>query len=347
VTALAATASFPALGTSATVAVTDPDQLDIATALLRDHADQLDLACSRFRDDSELTRINDRAGRGAVPVSPLLLRHVAAAVRAARITAGRVDPTVGVALETVGYDRDFASVAPDGPPLQIVARPIPGWSTVIVDEANATIALRTGVRLDLGATAKALCADDAAAAIAAESGCGVLVSLGGDVAVAGPPPTHASATPPVTGPPPSSAGPHPPDAGRPPADTGATPPGGWPVHISEHHADPLDGPGPVVTISAGGLASSSPRARRWIRGGREMHHLIDPATSEPATGYWSLVSVAAATCLGANIASCAAVVLGPGAAGWLGDLGLPARLVTAGGKVTTVAGWPDEVALCS
>ena len=129
---------------------------------------EFDLACSRFRDDSELSAVNAGAGR-AVPVGPLLLEAVAAALRAARLTDGDVDPTVGRALIALGYDRDFAAVRGgargpsrgDGRSISIVS--VPGWRTVRVDADAGTIRVARGVTLDLGATAKALAADHAAA----------------------------------------------------------------------------------------------------------------------------------------------------------------------------------------
>ena len=98
-----------------------------------------------------------------VRISPLLLETVAASLRAARLTDGDVDPTVGEALMALGYDRDYALVGAAEPRrIQIV--PVPGWRTIKLDPEDATIRLARGVRLDLGATAKALAADHAAAA---------------------------------------------------------------------------------------------------------------------------------------------------------------------------------------
>lgn len=305
-------ATFPALGSTATLVLTDPAGAGDALAILRDVLERVDLACSRFRDDSELVRLNAAAGRGPVRVSALLLDAIEAALRAARVTDGRVDPTVGAALELIGYDRDFALVAPDGPPLSYLAGPVPGWEAVTVDCRAGTVALRAGVRLDLGATAKAFCADRAAAAIAARTGAGALVGLGGDLAVAGPAPDR-----------------------------------GWPVKISPDHRSPLDGPGPVVAIRDGGLATSSTAVRRWRRGGQVVHHLIDPSSSQPVAAQWETVSVAAGSCLDANIASCAAMIMGAGAVAWLEAQALPARLVGPGG-VVTIAGWPagEAIACC-
>jgi thiamine biosynthesis lipoprotein len=215
-------------------------------------------------------------------------------------------------LQLIGYDRDFARIDPAGPPIRVQLSAAPGWETVVVDPAASTVRVPRGVTLDLGATAKALCADRAAKRAAAIADCGVLVSLGGDIAV----------------------------AGLPPAD-------GWAVQITDHHADPLDAGGPVFTVRSGGLATSSTSVRRWQRGGQVLHHLIDPWTGAPAAEYWRTATVAGASCLDANIASCAAVIMGAGAPGWLEAQRLPARLVDPAGRVVRVGGWPAEMATCT
>ena len=162
----------------------------------------------------------------------------------------------------------------------------------------------SGVRLDLGATAEALAADRAAARIAMVTGSGVLVGLGGDVAVAGRPPV-----------------------------------GGWPIGIAVNSSGPLDG-GPIVALFEGGLASSSTVVRAWHRGKRQLHHIVDPATGDCASRHWRLVSVASASCVDANAASTAAIVWGDNAPPRLAAMGVPARLVRYDGVVVTVAGWP-------
>jgi len=91
------------------------------------------------------------------------------------------------------------------------------------------------------------------------------------------------------------------------------------------------------------LATSSVTVRRWrTRRSGELHHILDPASGRPALEYWRTVSVAAASCVAANIASTAAIVRGAGALGWLDSLRLPARLVAVDGAVARVADWPAE-----
>jgi thiamine biosynthesis lipoprotein len=97
-----------------------------------------------------------------------------------------------------------------------------------------------------------------------------------------------------------------------------------------------------VTIRDGGLATSSVLGRAWRRGGAWLHHIIDPRTGEPARSCWRTATVAAATCVDANVASTAAILRGEQAFGWLQGIQLPARLVRDDGSVVRVAGWPAE-----
>lgn len=120
----------------------------------------------------------------------------------------------------------------------------------------------------------------------------------------------------------------------------ATRGGPWPVLVTDV-ADPdaPEGDGQVIALT-GCVATSGTTARRWTRGGRVLHHLLDPRTGLPSLGPWRTVSVLGRTCVAANVASTAAVVLGDQAPGWLAGRGLSARLVTHDGDVTKVGGWP-------
>ncbi|UTI62959.1 FAD:protein FMN transferase [Paraconexibacter antarcticus] len=310
-------AAWRALGTGVRLLVTDAAALPPARSAVEAELAATDLVCSRFRPDAELVRLNARAGR-EVRVSARLLDAVTLALRAAALTEGAVDPTVGAALVAAGYDRDFPLLAAGGAPgrgrradrlrLRLRHRAA-DWRSVRVDPAASTVRVPSGVRLDLGATAKAACADraaaaarDAAAAVVAHAG--VLVSLGGDVAVAGPAPA-----------------------------------GGWRVLLAEDHAASPSAGAPAVTVTGGGLASSSTTVRRW---GDGAHHLIDPRTGRPAAGPWRTATVAAGSCADANIASTAALVLGEDAVAWLAGRDLPARLVGTHGRVLAVGGWPED-----
>ena len=308
-------ANFTALGTSASLLVTDPSCTDRARALLDAELAAIDWACSRFRPDAELWRVNHARGR-PVRVSALLAEAVAAALAAADATDGDVDPTCGRSLMRLGYDRDFAAARRDTSPLTRPAVPAAGWQAVDLDRDRREIRIPRRVVLDLGATAKALAADRAAIRIAASVNCGTLVNLGGDIAVAGEPPDQGWLVGIVDNRGFDGAA----------AGAGACPP--------RHDA--------VVTIRSGGLATSSTKVRAWSRGPARLHHIIEPSTGMPVNSCWRTVSVAAATCVAANTASTAAIIRSERAPGWLASQHLPARLVGHGGEIVTVAGWPAD-----
>ena len=305
-TAVLGIADDRALGGSMRVIVTRPQSLVAAKAAVDEVIREIDIAASRFREDSELCRLNAMPDK-VIKVSPLLAQAIETGLRGAELTEGAVDPTIGHALVVNGYDTDFSSVAPHGAALRLVAKRVPGWQAIHFNAAARTVLIPRGVVIDLGATGKALAADLAAAAAARATGGGVLVSLGGDISVAGEPP-----------------------------------PGGWLVQVSEDSAAPIEEGEETVGITAGGIATSGTTVRRWTRGGVVLHHIIDPATGLPVDSPWRTATVAAASCVDANIASTAAIVMGDDAVAWLKIRGLAARLVDREGRVRRVGGWPES-----
>jgi thiamine biosynthesis lipoprotein len=302
-------AALHALGTTALVAVRRPESLDRARAVLEKELEAVDRACSRFREDSELVQLN-RGGGKHVRVGPYLMEALEVALTAAEATDGAVDPTLGKALRLAGYDRTFSRVRlRDGSLVHVSPAPGGGWRRLEVDRQRRTARIPAGVELDLGATAKALAADRAARAAARATDDGVIVSLGGDVAVAGDPPA-----------------------------------GGWSVGLADDHSAPFPADGPAVRIQSGGLATSGTCVRRWPTASGPVHHIIDPHSGTAADTPWRTVSVAAASCVDANTASTAAIVLGEEAPEWLAESRLPARLVRNDGSIVRVAGWPAEAA---
>jgi thiamine biosynthesis lipoprotein ApbE len=300
---------WEALGTSVVLCVAESDALEQARAAVECELAAIDITCSRFRADSELSRLNSSPERW-VRVSPLLGEALQLALAAARLTDGAVDPTLGHVLELCGYDRDWHLLPEpcDEPaPLAVKARRRNGWEALQLDESNSLVHVPRGVSLDLGATAKAWAADRAAQAAFSSTQSGVLLSLGGDIAVTGPAPTQ-----------------------------------GWQIRVTDDHRSDLSAPGQTVAIRSGGLASSSTTVRRWSHDGKTMHHLIDPQTGQPAQTPWRTASVAAADCAQANIAATAALLLGREAPAWLEHLQLPARLVANDGRVATIGVWPAQ-----
>ncbi|HET9655853.1 MAG TPA: FAD:protein FMN transferase [Kineosporiaceae bacterium] len=304
-------ASWRALGTYVQLVVARGDLLEAAREEAVRVISLVDVCCSRFRDDSDLVRANREAGTW-VRVRPVLADAVRAALWAAEETDGLVDPTLGRSLAAVGYDRDLKQVQADHGPSAIPV-PLPAtqdaWRQVGVrsDGDQAEVLVPFGVSLDLGATGKAFAADLAARQIADNIGTDLVISIGGDVAIG--------------------------------ATSTALRPHQWHIAVGER---PEDEPAQTVMVERGGVATSSTVHRSWIRGGDTVHHLLDPRTGRPVQRSWRTVTVAASSCLAANTATTASIVLGELAPAWLEQRVLAARLVGTDGTVVTVAGWPEE-----
>ncbi len=311
-----ATRQWAVWGTTARIVVTDPSAADAAQELVAGLLGEIDLACSRFRSDSELAgvqfRLEQLPGR-AVLVSPLLGDLIDAALYAAERTDGAVDPTLADDLAALGYDRDYAELtlrtASRAIPVRLSHRVKHRWQDVHLD--GLMLRMPAGTRLDLGAIAKAFAADQAALAVAETFDCGALVSLGGDLATAGPPPET------VVG-----------DGGR----VGA----GWQVLVQDGVGEPAS----RIRLDTGALATSSTISRTWRVGTRALHHILDPSSGLPADPVWRTVSVAGSSCADSNALSTAAIVLGWDAVPMLRAEKVPARLVSRAGQIVTLGGWP-------
>lgn len=300
-------------GLECRVAVTDGRSLEQAGRIVRSVLSDVGSACNRFDPDSELRRLQASLSSGA-RVSATLALLISRALDTAAATGGDVDPTLGVDLEGLGYDRDFTQILarqepslPETPALasgrEPRRRPPAGWERISLVDRVLTVP--QGLRLDLGATAKAVAADQAAQQVAGMLGCGVFVSVGGDIATAG-----------------------------------GSPDGGWQVLVQDLPQDPWQ----QVTLPDGhALATSSTQKRRWRHAGRHVHHILDPRFGIPATPVWRSVTVAAETCLRANSFSTAAIVRGFRAPGWFRENQVAGRFVDQQGRVITTCGWPGQM----
>lgn len=240
-----------------------------------------DAALSRFRADSELCRLNADP-REAVPASELLRRAVAAGVGAARRSGGLVDPTLVEEIEGTGYVSSRAGMsgvplaeALADAPARRPARPRPEgrWSDFEVDDEVGEIRRPPGLRFDTGGTGKGLAADMLAASLRGYSR--FIVDCGGDIRIGG---AHALADP-------------------------------YEVFV-EH---PISGGrAHVLRLGSGGVATSGINVRIWRDAeGRYLHHLLDPATGEPAwTGLVGATALAD-TAVEAETLSKMALLAGP------------------------------------
>jgi thiamine biosynthesis lipoprotein len=310
-TALGTTYDLQVWTTSGRVVVSDPASLSAATRIVWGGLAEVEKACSRFRPDSELNAITKAPRRRTtVSISPVLADLVGTALEAAAKTDGLIDPTVGAAMQQLGYDRSIELLPADAPPVRLVG-PVPGWRDIRLE--GDRLELPVGVLLDLGATAKARAADLLATRVRDQLGVDVLIELGGDIA------TAASE----------------------PRAPGIDAPRDWQVLVRDTDDDPAC----QVTLPGGSaLATSSTVRRTWRRGGVRLHHILDPRTAAPAAPVWRSVTVADTTCVDANTASTSAVILGLRAPTWLAERGFSARLVDQQRRIVRVGDWPEESA---
>jgi FAD:protein FMN transferase len=213
---------------------------------------EFDRALSRFKPGSELCVLNEDP-RERVPASDLLRRAVKAGIESAERSGGLVDPTLIGEIETAGYVASRAGVpgaplgaaleeAPERHPAQ--PNPAAAWRGFEVDDARGMIARPPGTRFDTGGAGKGLAADMVAEKLRGYSR--FIVDCGGDIRIGGP-------------------------------DALLTP---YEVFV-EH---PLTGERAfVLKLSSGAVATSGLNVRIWRdEQGRYSHHLLDPATGEPA-----------------------------------------------------------------
>ncbi len=296
------TTTFRVWGLSATLAVERDDQFDDALATLWRHLDAIDVAANRFRSDSEVTRLNHAAG-APLEVSATFEDVLAAALRCAEWTDGLCDPTILPALIALGYDRDYDELAGAGAPALGDPRPAPGVAAINWDRARHRVALSDGAQIDFGASAKALVADRVADEVA--EGGGVVVEIGGDVAV-----------------------------------RGRGPDGPWAIGVSESLV--ITGREERVALESGGIATSPSTTRTWRAGAMVVNHVVDPRTGRCAMGPVVTATVASSSCVRANALATAALLWGEEAPYHLAQAGAAARLVRVDGSIEYVGGWTRE-----
>jgi FAD:protein FMN transferase len=274
--------SFPSLGTTVRllVSTTMPPALArglIASPIQR-RFEEIHRALTRFEPASDLNLLNAHGGEW-VPVSDDLLRGVQAAVHAAGLSDGLVDPTLLRGLERAGYastriGRQPASLAEAlaRAPARVPAAPHPAaaWRRIQIDTGKHAIRLPRGMRLDLGGSAKGMAADLAAGMLAAHPA--FAIDAGGDIRLGG---THAT-----------------------------------PRAVEIDH--PLENrPAHRLAVTIGAVATSGLRTRIWANDAGFAHHLIDPARGEPAWTGVIQATALAPTALEAETLAKVALLLGP------------------------------------
>jgi len=247
---------------------------------------------TRFSEDSELSALNRSSGTW-FSASPEMFEVVTLAARLQRQTGGLFEPAILDALEQAGYDRSMEEIRAYG----VASAPVlfrtrqRSIREVLFDEQRGEIYLPEGLRLDLGGIAKGWIAERAAQILGACS-TACAVDAGGDAFMIGLP------------------------AGQ----------DAWRLTLE----DPLDETKglAVLKLPPGGAATSAVTKRRWLQGGEERHHLIDPRTQQPAETDWLSVTAIARSLSEAEVFAKALLIGGPA---------LSAQIAQAGGEIEFIA----------
>lgn len=225
-------------------------------------------------EDGELARVNAALARGErVTLSAELAAALADAQALSRASGGRFDPGVGRLVEAWGFHSDERGAAPP---------PDADWLAAWRDDPPGIAALdisgdtlgspRRDLWLDLGAYAKGRAVDEALAALRARGARAALVAAAGDICALG--------------------------------DKHGEP---WRVGIRAPRGD-----GVLATLAlADGecISTSGDYERGFEWQGERFHHLLDPASGQPARGLTS-VSVVATSGAHADAGATASFVAG-------------------------------------
>jgi len=260
------------MGAEAHVILVDP--APGAEGYARRRLQQLEQRWSRFLPGSDISRLNT-SPEAIMIVSADTIDLLATMKQAWRVSNGRYDPTMLAAINAAGYSQSFdgsgrrsgrAGSRPRGCTIADVA----------IDLATSSVVVPAGIGLDPGGIGKGLAADLVVTELLRDGARGALVSVGGDLAAAGAPPSAE----------------------------------GWYVAIEQ----PFDRSRTLMTLTldVGGIATSSTLKRTWMRDGGRRHHVIDPATQTCATTDLAAVTVIARAGWEAEAHATAALLAGSG-----------------------------------
>lgn len=252
------------------------------------------------RPESDVARVNAAAGREPVKVAPETLELASLALDVAEAADGAFDPTIGPLVEAWGFGAQ-GRVPTEAE--RAAAQALVDWRSLIVDaEASTLFLTRPGMRLELGAIAKGYAARLVRELLEREAVEAGLVQLGGSVALLG------------------------------------DRPGGGPWQIAVQHPRRANGYLATMTLDEGFVDTAGDYQRYFEQDGVRYHHILNPATGEPARGVAS-VTVLAQRGEWADAYATAAFVLGMERGyQFLVDHGVEALLVTDTGEIRMTPG---------
>ena len=220
-----------------------PLQANKCISLVMQNIHRIDAAMSPYKEQSELSRLNRTAANTPVKLSKELFQLIEKAQQVSEMTAGRFDITFASAGRFYDY-RKGSRPAPDQ--LQSLVKAI-NYQHIQLDKQKRTVRFtHPQVAIDLGGIAKGHAVDQA---IAILKKCGIknaLVSAGGDSRILG--------------------------------DKQGLP---WMTGI--RHPRQKDSFAVVLPLTNTAISTSGDYERFFMENGTRYHHILNPASGQPAT----------------------------------------------------------------
>lgn len=274
--------------------------------------DRLDALMSVWREGSDVRRLNAAAGQQPVQVSGDVLAVLHDARQISEWTGGKFDVTFGALSDLWRFDHDQDNRIPD---MAEVRRRLPliDYRALEIDDRQRTAFLRRpGMRVHLGGIGKGYAIDSGVRILRGRGFRDFVIQSGGDLYAAGM------------------------KDGRP-----------WHLGIQDPRGL-ANRSFATVDLSDSTLSTSGDYERFFMMDGRRYHHIIDPATGEPARGCRSVTILSRSAVLADGL-STGVFLLGPqdGMALVRRVPDVDAVIVTAANEVLTTPGLSGRLQILS
>lgn len=227
-----------------TVWASDAAAGERALNLAFDEFKRIEGVFSAYRQGSEVSRINQNAGRSPVRVSGEMIRTLQWARRISELTRGGFDVTVASYAWEYGFGQGDYRV-PTQARLDQVKKLVNYKYVMLYPEENTVLFKRDGVQIDLGGIAKSHALNTVRQTLRRAKVQAALINAGGDVTVVG------------------------------------SKPGGGPWQVGVRHPRDPNRMLAVVPLAAGKILSSGDYERFFIKEEARYHHIFNPATGKP------------------------------------------------------------------
>ena len=237
--------------------------------------DSIEKRMSTMLPESELSRVNGKAGIEPVSVSAGTFDVIRRGLEFSARSGGAFDITVGPLVALWGIGTDAARLPREGEIREALA--LLGAGDVVLNEASRTVFLRrSGMRLDLGAIAKGYAADQAAALLRSRGVKHALLDFGGNVVVVGSHPSRPA----------------------------------WRIGVQDPEK-PRGSYLGILEVADTSVVTSGPYERSFVQDGVRYHHILDTGSGYPVANGVLSTTVVCASSTTADALSTSLFALGP------------------------------------